>query len=423
MSGLGRAVVADRIASLIRCGLVEEGDLAASTGGRAPHHVRFRSSAGYLLACSLGITKLGVALVDLGGRLQVEHHEPWDPVRTAEETVDRIEALFDWMLEEHPEARGTWGIGVGLPGIVELPEGELSDKPVLHLMPDWQSYPVVERLRARFGAPVWIDNETRLMAIGELDSGRATGTRELLFVKMGTGISAALFSRGRIVRGARGFAGDIGHLAVSDDMSVVCRCGNTGCLEALAGGSAIARQAQQAAADGRSPLLADRLANGSEITAAHVASAANMGDQFCIELLTRSGRLVGETIAALVNAANPSMVVIGGGVAQAGEILLRAIREAIYRRSRSLATQDLQIIRAELGRTAGLVGAGVAVADELFAPAYLPTWVGHGTPRRRDATGATDSRPDRISRPTDASSRPQASTAGLSRLSDREGEA
>ena len=403
VSGLSRAVIADRLSTLITRGLVEEGDLGASTGGRAPRHVRLRSTAGHLLVASVGTTTLGVALADLSGRLLVEHHEAADTTLGAETTLDRVDALFDWMLEEHPETGAPWGVGLAVPGLVELSSGRLSDRGVtLHRMPGWHDYPVAGHLGDRFGAPVWMDNEVHLMTLGEFHVGRGVGASDVLFVKVGMGISAGLCSSGRVHRGAHGFAGDIGHVAVSDDASVICRCGNTGCLEALAGGAAIARAGQEAAISGRSPYLADVLASGHQIAATHVGMAANRGDPISIELLTRSGRLVGETLAALVNLYNPSMVIVGGGLAQAGEILLAAIREALYRRSRSPATQSLQIVRAEMGRTAGLVGAALAVADELFDPAYLRSWIDLGSPARHPH----DTREVAGRRPPDGPSRP-----------------
>ena len=284
-SGLGRAVVADRIATLIARGLLEDGELGASTGGRAPRHVRFSATAGHLLVSSLGTTTLGVGLVDLSGRLLVEHHEPVDASLGPEKILDRVEALFDWMLEEHSEGRDTWGIGLAVPGLVELPSGRLGARATLHLMPGWQDYPVARHLSDRFGAPVFVDNEVHLMALGELIAGRGAGSSDLLFVKIGTGISVGLCSDGKVHRGAHGFAGDIGHVAVTDEAAAICRCGNTGCLEALVGGAALAREAQLAAADGRSAYLAEALAAGIPITATQVGMAANRGDQFSIELL------------------------------------------------------------------------------------------------------------------------------------------
>ena len=395
LSGLGRAVVADRLSTLIRNGLVVEGELGASTGGRAPRQVRFGASAGHVLVASLGSTTLGVGLADLSGRLLVEHHEAGDIALGPERTLERVEALFDWVLEEHRAARDVWGIALSMPGPVEHSNGRLGSKPVLHV-PGWQDCPIRERLSTRYGARVWIDSEVHLMALGELRAGRGVGRDDLLFVKVGTGISAGLCARGRVHRGAHGYAGDIGHVSVADDAKVICRCGNMGCLEAMAGGAAISREAQIGVAEGRSEYLAARTAAGGTITAADVGIGAQRGDAFCIELLSRAGGLIGATLATVVNAYDPSLIVVGGGVAQAGEILLAAMREALYRRSRSLAMQDLHIVRSEMGKTAGLVGAALAAVDELFAAEYVRNWIEQGSPVRRvegGGTGPRDSAP------------------------------
>jgi predicted NBD/HSP70 family sugar kinase len=187
-------------------------------------------------------------------------------------------------------------------------------------------------------------------------------------------------SHGQVHRGAHGYAGDIGHICVDEGSQVICRCGNTGCLEVMAGGAAIAREGQRAAEDGRSPLLAEVAASGRQITAADVGIASQRGDPVSLELLATTGRLIGTTLATLVNAMNPSLVVVGGGVAQAGEILLAAMREALYRHSRSVATEDLSIVPAEMGKTASLVGGALAVVDQLLAQEYLAEWIDQGAP-------------------------------------------
>lgn len=382
LSGLSRAVVADRIGLLLSRGLLEEGELRASTGGRSPRQVHFRSTAGYLLAGAVGTTTLGVGLTDLSGRLLTEHHEPRDANLGPERVLERVATLFEWLLEEHPLARDVWGVGLALPGPVRLPGGRLSAHSAEQQVPGWQDHPVAQWLAERLAISVYLDNEVHLMALGELHAGRGMGGDDLLFVKLGTGIGAALCTGGQVHRGANGYAGDIGHLVVSVDSRTICRCGNTGCLEALAGGTAIAREATAAAGDGRSPILADVLAARGNLTAVDVGTAAHRGDPFSIELLAQCGRLVGGVLATLVNGNNPSLVVVGGGVAQAGEVLLAAIRDAIYRRSRSLATQNVQIVRAEMGKTATLVGASLAVSDELFSWEYLRQWIDQGAPTR-----------------------------------------
>jgi predicted NBD/HSP70 family sugar kinase len=247
-------------------------------------------------------------------------------------------------------------------------------------MPGWSGFPIHRRLGERFGALVLVANEVHLMALGELRRGHGVGRDDLLFVKIGTGIGAGVCVGGRLHRGASGYAGDIGHVAVSTKSSIICRCGNTGCLEALAGGAAIARDGLLGARSGRSAALAQVLAEGTEITAAHVGAAAGLGDPYSIELISRCGRLVGETLATLITGVDPSLVVVGGGVAQSGTVLLAAIRDGIYRRSRSLATENLVLVGSELGKTAGLVGGALAALDHLFDPDYLKRWIQHGRP-------------------------------------------
>jgi predicted NBD/HSP70 family sugar kinase len=420
VSGLGRAVVADRLATLLRSGLIVEEGLGPSTGGRAPRQVRFNSGAGYVLVSSLGTTTLGVGLADLSGQLLIEHHEPADVTRGPEATMGRVDELFGWMLDEHPAAREAWAVVLGVPGLVGPAAGRLGAGTRLQQMPGWTNFPVYEHLSSRYDAPALLANEVHLMALGELRSGYGVGRDELIFVKIGTGISAGLCADGRIHRGASGYAGDIGHVAVLEDSPTICRCGNTGCLEAVAGGTAIAREGDAAARDGRSPYLAAQLSAGAVITAAHVGAAANMGDPFSLELISRSGRLVGETLATLITAFNPSLVVVGGGVAQAGGVLLAAIRDGIYRRSRSVATENLRLVRSELGKTAGLVGGALAALDDLFAPSYLKAWVEHGSPRM-SAIGGAGSR-QRALRSGVASAGARAGTATVVRRRPRPAE-
>ena len=189
-------------------------------------------------------------------------------------------------------------------------------------MPGWDRYPVRVRLSSRYHAPTWIDNDVNMLALGELRRGIAVGVEDAIFIKIGTGIGAGLISEGYLHRGAQGAAGDIGHVRVTESTTEVCRCGKVGCLEAMAGGQAIARQGQAAAASGASPFLAELLAAGRPITARDVAAAAARGDLVANEILSESGRLVGQTIAAMVNFFNPSLVIIGGGVANSGDRFL-----------------------------------------------------------------------------------------------------
>ena len=380
VSGLGRTVVTGRVADLTSYGLLEEGDLGPSTGGRAPRRLRFRANAGRVLVAELGATSLAVGVTDLGGTLLAHREESSDIAAGPEVLLPRVEALFDELLAEDPAGPPIWGIGVGVPGPVEFATGRPMAPPI---MPGWDGYPIRDRLAERYDVTVWVDNEVNLMALGELRGGLAQGVRDLVFLKIGTGIGAGLVSAGLLHRGAQGCAGDVGHVAVVDDAAVVCRCGNIGCLEALAGGAALARDATTAAREGRSGFLAEQLAQAGALAASDVARAADHGDPVAVELITRSGRLVGEMLATLVNFYNPSLILIGGGVTGSGDLLLAAVRQAIYRRSLPLATRDLKIARSPLAERAGLLGAGFMVTDELFSPERLGAWVEGRSPAGR----------------------------------------
>jgi glucokinase-like ROK family protein len=247
-------------------------------------------------------------------------------------------------------------------------------------MPGWDGFPVRERFMGAFEVPVWVDNDVNVMALGELRRGVASGHRTVMFVKIGTGIGAGVLVDGRLHRGAQGSAGDVGHIRVVDDPAVICRCGKVGCLEALAGGGALARDGELAAAAGRSALLADLLAERGRLEAADVALAATHGDPVSVELVRRAGGLVGEMLSTAVHLLNPSLIVVGGGVAGAGDLLIAAIREAVYRSSLPLATRELIVQRSALGHRAGVVGAALMVVDQLFSRDLLGSWIDAGTP-------------------------------------------
>jgi predicted NBD/HSP70 family sugar kinase len=238
------------------------------------------------------------------------------------------------------------------------------------IMPGWDRHPVREMLTREHGCPAVVDNDVNIMAIGERHGGVARSVDDFLFVKVGTGIGCGIHLGGDVYRGVDGCAGDIGHIQV-EAHGPMCACGNVGCLEALFGGAALARDAMAAARSGASPALADRLAlaPAGAVTARDVAEGAAEGDVTCIRLIRDGGRRVGGVLASLVSFANPSMIVIGGGLAQLGHILLAEIRSVVYRRSLPLATGNLPVVLSELGGRAGVTGAAVLASDVAFEQA------------------------------------------------------
>lgn len=376
LSGLSRSVVTQRVSQLVDLGLAEEGGLAASTGGRAPRRLSFRGEAGRLLAVFAGATAVTVAVTDLSGTILREAQADLSVSDGPEVFLGQVERLAAGLLRELGESP-LWGIGVGLPGPIEFASGRPMSPPI---MPGWNGYDVRARFSARFGAPTWVDNDVNVMALGELHAGLGRGVDDLVYVKIGTGIGAGLVSRGSIHRGAQGAAGDVGHVEVADCSPVVCRCGNKGCLEALAGGAAIVRDALVAVQEGRSPVLAQLAGGTGRLTPAGIGVAALGGDRVAMQLLASSGKLVGEMLATLVSFFNPALVILGGSVAETGGVFLTSVREAVYRRSLPLATRDLRVEVSTLGSSGGVIGAAAMVLDELFVPERLGEWIDNGLP-------------------------------------------
>ena len=377
-TGLSRSIVAQRLGELLERGLVVERERGPSTGGRPPRRLAFRSDAGHVLVADLGATSIDVAVTALDGRVLGHVDEPVDIAAGPEVALSRVETLFEDLRATGARLPGRlWGIGLGVPGPVEFRTGRPVSPPI---MPGWDGYPVRERLAARFRAPVWVDNDVNLLALGEWRAGVAAGYDNVVVVKVGTGIGAGIIADGRLHRGAQGSAGDVGHIGVSDDPRVLCRCGNTGCLEAVAGGAAIARDGETAARQGSSARLAAVLEARGSVTAEDVARAAADGDAVAAELLHAAGRSIGSMLAGVVNFFNPGLVVIGGGVAKSGDDLLASIRDTVYRRSLPLATRDLAVRRSSLGGLAGVIGASAMVVDQLFSRDSLARWAPAGEP-------------------------------------------
>ncbi len=372
-SELGRAIVADRLATLSELELVDESGLAEASGGRAPRLVQFNAARARLLVATLDQTALGAGLADLSGKLITEHHEALDLSAPAEATAERLSALFDWLLDKDERSAPLWGLGISAPGPVQHSPGDdfLSTTPTF--LPAWEGYPLIERLTQRFGVPAWMRSSVETMTVGELHAGAGAGVDNMLFVKVGKRIGAGFIFEGRLYRGAQGAAGLIGQLpTVAGD--------KTAPLDVLAGSDMIAREGIAAARQGTSQALADILSRGGEITAIDVGQAAQVGDPVSMEILSRSGRLIGHLVATLANMLNPSLIVLSGSIAQTNDILLAAVREAVYGESHPLVTRDLRITASRMGSSAGLVGAAKVVSEALFEPGLLREWIIHGAP-------------------------------------------
>ncbi|MEV4481521.1 ROK family protein [Micromonospora coxensis] len=348
---------------LVGLGYVAEAGLAASRGGRRSTLVELSPHLRFA-AVDLGASSIDVEVVN--GRLEpvAAYAEAADIRNGPKVTLHRVNELLHKARVDGAYERLD-AVGVGVPGPVSFRDGVPVSPPI---MPGWDRFPVRELLTREHGCPAVVDNDVNIMAIGERHGGVAHSVDDFLFVKIGTGIGCGIYLSGEVYRGTDGCAGDIGHIQV-DSHGPMCSCGNIGCLEALFSGAALAKDATAAARSGASPALAERLAARGAVTAMDVAEGAVEGDVTCIQLIRDGGRRVGGVLAGLVSFTNPSMIVIGGGLAQLGHILLAEIRSVVYRRSLPLATGNLPVVLSELGPRAGVAGAAVLASDVAFAEA------------------------------------------------------
>lgn len=333
--------------------------------------------------CALGALHIHVGVALLDGDVIEQSHEAWDIARGPAETLDKALSMIDEVLARTPDVP-VWGIGVGVPGPVDFESGRPVAPPI---MPGWNGFDVRRRFEQRYDVPVWVDNDVNLLTFGER-ARRGDDTLDLIYCKMGSGIGAGLLSHGHIHRGANGAAGDIGHVRVRDS-DVLCRCGKIGCLEAVAGGWALIRDALAEIEAGATGALAVAVADGEELTPERISSAAEDGDALAIRLVQRSARVVGESIAALVNMFNPSVIVIGGAMAGAGELLLAEVRQRVYELSIPLATRDLTIATSVSDRREPLRGGAEMVREQLFDVSF-PRWFGVGRPTIEAIHGTLD---------------------------------
>jgi predicted NBD/HSP70 family sugar kinase len=366
---LGRAVVADRLATLSGFGLIDESGLGRSLGGRAPRLVRFQPDCGRLLVATVERDTIGVGVADLAGRLLIEHYEDIELGTSPAALAERLTALFTWLVDRD-RGREPWGIGLGLAPGVDLPLRLGAEPAVAGVRTPAES----------FRAPIWVRSAIQMATFGEVGALPADRAQDLLFVDLGADITAGVVAAGRLLSGAQGAAGQIGHVYAGEGHMAVCGCGNIGCLQTAAGCDVIAREGMLGGREGHSQALADVLARSGTVTVADIGVAARLGDPFSAELLRRSGRLIGTALATLVNMLNPATILLGGELAQTGDICLAAIRESIYRHSQPLVTRDLIIQRSRMIRSSGLAGAAAVVVGEIFAPPFLENWITAGSP-------------------------------------------
>jgi predicted NBD/HSP70 family sugar kinase len=355
VTGLARSTVSQHLAPLIKVNLISEREVESNSRGRPPLVLRLNPQAGVILVADLGAARGRLGIADFGQHFIAERSIETDVVRGPEPVLEEVRQTFLTLLSEHNVTpQSVRLIVVGLPAPVDFASGVPVRPPI---MPGWDNYPVATFFQREFSAPVLVDNDVNLMALGEARS-RPASQCPLLYVKVSTGIGCGIVTHdGQLHRGSDGAAGDIGHVRIPGHEEV-CRCGAVGCIEAFASYGAIARKL--GAESNASATLPSREGESSQI-ASLVRSAA--GD-------------IGEVIAMLVHFFNPSVIVLGGRMTQFGDEMLAGVRSVVYRRALPLATRKLSVELSTLGRRAGIVGGGVLGVEHVLSPQGLQSLMG-----------------------------------------------
>lgn len=353
------AIINDLISEGLVCETEQSLDIDHTTSGRRPILLEMNPQHSNIIGIDMGSTHVSVIISDFSSHILSEVESPFDIRKSPLSCLETVDRLVRQILEQSKvQLSNVLAIGIAVPGPVDASLGGVSAPPI---MPGWDGFPIRDTLQEMWKLPVAVGNDAEFGALGEWAYGAGRGERNLAYIKVGSGIGAGLLFNGKIYNGATGSAGEIGHITIQEN-GPLCSCGNYGCLESLSGGNAIAQRAREAVQAGRRTQLAlvDPI---GEITARHVAEAARQGDLVAQQIIASSGSHLGVAIASLVNLFNPGMVVIGGGVALLGDLLLDPVRQAVRERSLRSAAQAVRISTAVLGRRSTSIGAVVQAVD------------------------------------------------------------
>lgn len=344
-TGLSRTTVSTIVADLRQAGLVveQDGDGPPIPGaqGRPPTMIALHRSAGVAVGIDFGKRHLAVAIADPSHEILAEEKRELPDDYEAQQALDAAAALVEESLAAVGAVReDVLGVGLGVPGPIHLATETVGSSSIL---PGWVGLHPASEMTRRLALPVHVENDANLGALAELTWGAGRGCRDLVYLKVSTGIGAGLVIGGQLFRGAGGTAGEIGHTTI-DETGDICRCGNRGCLETMAGAAAIAALLERS--------------RGGEIDAERFIELALAGDTGCRRAIADAGRHIGVAVANLCNLFNPERIVVGGAVGvRTGELLIEPLRDSVRLRAIPTAAEDVEIVPGRLGERAELLGA------------------------------------------------------------------
>ena len=364
-TGLNPSTITHIVNSLIKQRLVIEKNLGNSKKGRRPILLEFDSKAFNVVGVDFGTSKIITALLDPNAKILAKIEKPIKKRLNDSEAVQLIIHTIKKIADENDFGlQKVLGIGLGIPGLVDTGAGISLD--TLHH--NWKNLPIKSIIEKEFRLPTLVDNDSNAMALGEFWFGIGQKVKNLVFINIGGGIGSGIVINGEIYRGFTESAGEIGHSTVQRD-GPKCVCGNYGCLEALASGPAIARQTVKAIKNGTKTIIKDLVrGNLEEITAELVYKAARQGDQLALDALNEAGEYLGIGIANVIDHFDPEMIIIGGGVARAGDLILEPAKRIAKEKAWDLPAKKVKIVPSVLRKEAGVIGAATLILKQVFYP-------------------------------------------------------
>jgi glucokinase-like ROK family protein len=359
---LTRSTVSNIVEYLIKKDLIKEIGLTSSGVGRKAILLKLNSKAYYSMGVDLGTLHTTIVITNLLGRIEKRIEYPTNGHQDKDKIIEKlIAAIHNINKDFGVKWEKMAGIGVAAPGLIDK-------KGTMLITPNfgWKDTPLGEILKKEFHIPVFVDNNVNAMALAEFEFGKGQGARNFVFINVGMGIGAGVVINGKLFHGESNCTGEIGHTTV-DYNGPKCSCGNKGCLEVMASGPAIAKRAIKAIKEGEKSLIY-KLVNRdlNQVTAEIVSKAANQGDKLGLNIMEETGEYLGTGVANIINLFNPELVIVGGGVTQAGDLIFKPLKKAVQKRAFSVSAEIAKIVPASLGKDCTVIGAAALVLKEIF---------------------------------------------------------
>ena len=355
--------ISNLIEELLAEGWIKSFGIGISKGGRKPTLYGLNPDKAYILGIDLSRKYLRLGVFNLHNDYVGEIVEKKDGLGTMEQILPFLDTSVNELLEQNElNKKQILGIGIAIPGLLD------SRKGISHSYPQFGDRPLKETFEELFQLPVFVEHDTRTMALGEQWFGHAKEYSNVLFLNIGSGIGLSMILNKKLYKGHSGFSGEFGHIQMDTD-GELCYCGKIGCLETIASGTAIVNRAKEDITNGKNSIISkisDR--DVSKIGFKTIIEAAKMGDQYAIELIEEAGELLSRGISTLIHLFNPEAIIIGGEIAEAESLIKEPIQQKLSKYTMLLLKNDTKVIVSKLKKEAGLLGTLPVVMSNLFFP-------------------------------------------------------